>query len=112
MNTCPVMQGINMAALSDERQSERQERISERADDLAYTIKRDVADRFIAKHFEDVGGDLLIKAMAHLFTCPLDARPLALDRFNEVCRDAIRPYLLEMAEKQIVAGLDAWGDAE
>lgn len=111
MSLCPVMQGINMAALSDERQSDRQERISERADDLAYTIKRDTAKKMIDRHFEDVGGETLIFALAHLFTCPVDVRKNALAELNKAVTDAIRPYLLEMATAQIDEGKDAWGDA-
>ena len=112
MNTCPVMQGINAAALFDERQAERQERISERADDLAYHINRHQAKKMLDQHFEDTGGETVTAALAHLLTCPVDTRQNAFHALDEVCKDAIRPYLLEMATAQIDEGKDAWGDAE
>ena len=111
MNICPVMQGINAAALSDERQADRQERISERADDLAYHISQKQAKEMLDKHFEDTGGETVTEALARLLTCRVDRRQNAFHALDEACKDAMRPYLLEMATAQIDEGKDAWGDA-
>lgn len=110
--TCPISQGINAAALFDERQSERQEAISERADDLAYHISAKQAAEMLDRHFEDTGGETVTEALAKLITCRVDQRQSAFHELDEACKAAMRPYLLELAQQQIDAKQDAWGDSE